>query len=312
MNPFHLLIQNYRSINGSYFIVIRPLTVALFCFFTIVFSCGQPESKARENISDSLRLTSANLINETGNTIEERFLLPEGYVRTGADENSFSAFLRRLSLKPHNTKVKLYNGNLKANQDAHVAVIDMDPGNRDLQQCADAAIRLRAEYFYSLQEYNKIHFNFTNGFRADYTKWTRGYRVQVEGNRSYWVKSGTPSNTCDDLKKYLNLVFTYAGTLSLSEELIKTEYKDLSTGDIFIQGGSPGHAVIVVDMAVNKNTGRKIYLLAQSYMPAQEIHVLKNPENTNNPWYEVNTDDKIIETPEWTFYPGDLKRFPEE
>jgi len=37
--------------------------------------------------------------------------------------------------------------------------------------------------------------------------------------------------------------------------------KNMNIGDVFIVGGSPGHAVIVVDMAVNSD-GEKIFLLA--------------------------------------------------
>lgn len=56
-------------------------------------------------------------------------------------EGSFAEYLRNLPLKPHGTKVKYYNGEEKPN-DVYVAVIDIDVGTRDLQQCADAVIRL--------------------------------------------------------------------------------------------------------------------------------------------------------------------------
>ncbi len=79
----------------------------------------------------------------------------------------------------------------------------------------------------------------------------------------------------------------------------------MEIGDVFIQGGSPGHAVIVVDLVVNSTTGEKRFLLAQSYMPAQDIHVLKNPNSTDS-WYSMS---EVIETPEWTFRSSDLKRF---
>ncbi len=46
----------------------------------------------------------------------------------------------------------------------------------------------------------------------------------------------------------MRIVFAYAGTLSLYEELESVPIKDMDIGDIFVQGGSPGHAVIVVDM----------------------------------------------------------------
>ena len=101
----------------------------------------------------------------------------------------------------------------------------------------------------------------------------------------------------------------YAGTLSLSKELEDIEIEDMEIGDIFIKGGSPGHAVIVIDMAVNKETGEKIYMLAQSYMPAQDIQVLCNGNNKElSPWYRLNNDE-IINTPEWTFHINQLKRF---
>ena len=57
--------------------------------------------------------------------------------------------------------------------------------------------------------------------------------------------------------------------------------EDIEIGDVFIQTGNPyGHAIIIVDVAINKNK-EKIFMLAQSYMPAQEIHILKNPNNNN-------------------------------
>lgn len=125
------------------------------------------------------------------------------------------------------------------------------------------------------------------------------------------VRAGNPSNTYNDLWKYLELIFSYAGTLSLSKELKPAEIDDVQIGDIFIQGGSPGHAIIVVDMAVNSQTKEKIFLLAQSYMPAQEIQLLKNPNDEMiSPWYSTDFGNDL-HTPEWTFTKYDLKRFEE-
>ena len=69
----------------------------------------------------------------------------------------------------------------------------------------------------------------------------------------------------------------FCGSVSLSRELkTKSNIHEIQAGDVFIKGGTPGHAEIVLDVAVNKKTGKKIFLLAQSYMPAQEIHILKS------------------------------------
>lgn len=257
-----------------------------------------------------LAVRQNSLINSEGSTIEERFLVPEGFKRIEYPADSFGAYLRKLPLKPHGSPVRYYNGGIKK-REVHEAVIDLDIGNRDLQQCADAAIRLRAEYLYSQGLFAKIHFNFTNGFRADYAKWAEGNRIKVEGNEARWVKQAEGSNDYASFRKYLDLVFAYAGTLSLSQETKPVLPGELETGDVFLQGGSPGHCVIVVDMAENTVTGDKIFLLAQSYMPAQDIHVLKNPEHdAGDPWYELDFGERL-RTPEWEFSEEHIKRFAE-
>ena len=81
---------------------------------------------------------------------------------------------------------------------------------------------------------------------------------------------------------------------------------EVNIGDVLIKGGSPGHAMLVVDMAVNK-AGKKIILLSQSYMPAQDIHLVMNPEYPKiSPWYIVDNEADII-TPEWVFKPSQLR-----
>ena len=64
---------------------------------------------------------------------------------------------------------------------------------------------------------------------------------------------------------------------------------DLKAGDIFIKGGSPGHCFIVVNVAINTITHHKTFMLAQSYMPAQDIQVLKSP----SPWYNLTDDANL-------------------
>ncbi len=234
---------------------------------------------------------------------------PDKYKRIDLPVNSFAVWLRNLPLKKKGKPVYLHNGKKKYNQTAHYRVIDIDTGSRDLQQCADALMRLRAEYLYSRQLFGKIHFNFVNKFRADYLKWRQGYRIKVKGNKCWWAKISVHKNNYKDFRKYLNMVFSYANTYSLSKEMKRVKnLNDIKVGDIFIQGGFPGHAVIVVDMAKN-SPGSIIFLLAQSYMPAQDFHVLKSFFSIS-PWYNINFKGKLI-TPEWTFKKKDLKRFKE-
>lgn len=110
--------------------------------------------------------------------LADRIAPPSGYVRETCSDNSFTTYLRNLPLLPKGSKVLLYNGKEKANQAAAFAVVDMEIGNRDLQQCADAVIRLRAEYLWKHKRYADIKFNFTSGFTAEYKKWAEGNRIK--------------------------------------------------------------------------------------------------------------------------------------
>lgn len=245
--------------------------------------------------------------------LANRIKVPSGYQRVAVKYGSFGHWLRHLPLKNTDAPVYLYNGEKKRNQDAHFSVIDIDTGHRNLQQCADAVMRLKAEYLYSKKYFSAIHFNFTSGHTASFTKWREGFRPVVNGNKVSWIKKSAPSSSYANFRKYLDTVFTYAGSHSLSNELeLVSDIQDMKIGDVFIKGGFPGHAVIVVDMAENKEKGKKVFLLAQSYMPAQDIHVLKNPtDKTLSPWYDMDFGSTLY-TPEWTFYKKELKRFPPE
>lgn len=250
------------------------------------------------------------LVIPTGKTIAERFALPQGFTRVVSAKNSFGEYLQNIPLKANGSLVHFYNGQEKPNKVA-AAVLNVDVGTKDLQQCADAVMRLRAEYLYQNKLYDALHFNFTNGFNAEYAKWRNCYRIVVKGNKVSWIKTTKESVSYTSFKEYLNMVFTYAGTASLSKELKQIAQKDMQIGDVLILGGSPGHAVIVVDMAINTKTSKKLFMVAQSYMPAQDIHVLINKNNpTISPWYELDGNAEQINTPEWDFFGNEqLKRF---
>ncbi len=287
------------------------LTLVFITFLSIACQQRNTQESTIKRIVDKLPITQTQnaLINPEGSKIVTRIQTPEGFERVGVQEHSFAHYLRNFSLKPHNSKVHYYDGRVKDNRNIYTAVLDIDVGKKDLQQCADAVMRLRAEHLYQQKKYEQIHFNFTNGFRVDYTEWAKGKRMKVNGNKTNWVQKAAPDNSYPSFRKYMDLIFMYAGTLSLAKELKKVAVADLQIGDVFIQGGSPGHAVIVLDLAENKATGEKLFLLAQSYMPAQEIQLLQNPKNKSlSPWYSLNFGETLY-TPEWTFTKNDLKRF---
>ena len=277
--------------------------VYLICsvlFLTVQLSSCQSNNGEKSNLTNSeedsvsenseTEKEDESYINPKGNKIISRFNVPEGYNRVKTEKNSFAEFLQNLPLKPDGSPVLLFNGNEKGNQDAHLAVVDLPIGKRDLHQCADAIMRLRADYLFGQKRYNEIEFLFVSGKRSNYATYLAGR---------------TPNST--NLWSYLENVFNLASTLSLDKQLKSKDLNSIEVGDVFIKGGSPGHAVIVVDKCVNSE-GKVKFMLAQSYMPAQETQVLVNPQDPNNPWYDLDFGD-ILETAEYTFTKNQLKSF---
>jgi hypothetical protein len=218
----------------------------------------------------------------TSNTVVSRFKAPSGYRQSLVPKNSFSEWLLRQQLKPMGTPTLTYLGNVARTNRYTAAVLNTSVGKNGLQQCADAAIRLIAEYLYSKKDYHALHFNFTSGFNCDFIHFAEGYRYQQNGT---WKKLGPKSYSRDTFLKYLDLVFSYAGTLSLEKELKPvTNATDIQVGDVFIKGGSPGHCFIVMNVIENKATRQKKFLLAQSFIPAQNIQIIKS----DSPWFSFD------------------------
>ncbi len=246
-------------------------------------------------------------VDPTATTVETRFLPLPGCRRMTVAPNSFAHYLRNLKLKAHGSVVHYFNGQEKPGK-VYDAVVDIDIGDKDLQQCADAIIRLRAEYFYAQHQLDSISFALTNGFVVDFSRWAKGYRVRIKGNKAEWVHSAKESTSYAIFREYLEFVFRYAGTLSLAKSMHSKSIENIDIGDVFVKGGSPGHAVIVVDMCTDAG-GQKYFLLAQSYMPAQDIQILKNPSQPGiSPWYSIPPLNHIS-TPEWVFSLDQLKRW---
>lgn len=280
----------------------RTITLLILCVITALTACNaQTNSKPERAKTEQEKRPMAN-------NLAARIPAPQGYKRVDVTEGSFAHFLRNLPLKPAGSDLHYHTGQVKERKYAG-AVVDMDFGKNSNEQCADAIIFLRASYLWKTRQYAKISFCFTNGFKAEYAKWAQGYRIR---NNNAWVKTQKADYGYQSFRKYLHLVFQYAGTASLSQELKpigRCWATDIQAGDVIIKGGFPGHAEMVVDVAEN-DKGERIVLLAQSFMPAQEIEVFPL-------WFSPSSNGTRLVTPAWTFYSPNantllLRRFKSE
>ena len=124
-------------------------------------------------------------------------------------EGTFAEYICNLTLKSKRHRVHLYNGDLRSWQIPQERVVDIDVDSEGLQQCADALIRLYAEYLFANKEYDKIHFCLTNGFDMQYKRWAEGDRVIVKGNNTRWkVNAAEKDYSHSAFMDYLTIVKT--------------------------------------------------------------------------------------------------------
>ena len=74
---------------------------------------------------------------------------------------------------------------------------------------------------------------------------------------------------------------------------------------MFINGGSPGHVFNVIDKIISP-WGENLYMLAQSWMPAQEQEILIN-FRTDTPWFTLEDIEYYL-----GFNKRTLKKFTNE
>jgi hypothetical protein len=116
------------------------LLFALFSLWLTIFFSNKKQPKALPTLQTIMDIAT-----------------PTNYKRQTTLPNTFAYFLQHFPLQNHHT-VYLYTGAEKANQQQHIAVLNLSIGNKNLQQCADAVVRLRAEYFFAKNKYDSIVF----------------------------------------------------------------------------------------------------------------------------------------------------------
>ena len=268
-------------------------------------SSAAPEQHT-EATTPAAEKTAQRFILPEGTTILTRFAVPEGYVRTAEPEGSLGNFVRNYPLKPDGSPVVLWDKTLKWNQSDHAAVFAMKVEDEiDVQQCADSVMRMYAEYFRASGQYDRIRFHFVGGFLCDYNTYIQGNRVKFNGDNPHWARTKQPKDTDEVFNEYIKIVSAYSSTLSMEDESEKTDLRSLQIGDVFLKGGSPGHVVMVADIC--ERDGKKAFLLAQGYMPAQDFHIIKNPRHSDDPWYYEDEVTYPFRTQAYTFPEGSLR-----
>lgn len=218
---------------------------------------------------------------------------PRGFKRITSEDPALDAFLRSLPLKERGTKTQLFTGGDADRQMLNYAVINM-PMISNAEQCADVCMRLRTEFLFQAGRLGEIHFSDIDG-----------------GVQQY--EGGTSRN---DVERFLSHVYEVSNTFSLSRELATRPLRDIRPGDIFVYaaadrvGEKLGHAVTVIDVARNPDTGQTCFLLAEGNTPARNIHVVRNlNDRFLSPWFMLNEQADTLRLSTFSYVPQELKHF---
>jgi hypothetical protein len=113
----------------------------------------------------------------------------------------------------------------------------------------------------------RIAFDFTSGHPARWSDWSAGRRPTVSGSQVAWAARSAPDASYRSFRAFLDVVSTYAGSYSLARQIeTVADPRHVEPGDVFIQGGFPGHAVLVADVAVDAR-GERAFLLLRAPRP---------------------------------------------
>ena len=259
----------------------------------------------KKNVAATPPVPAAKIIEETIRGIS----LPPGFHYVEIGDTSYANWLLDLALRKSKS-VYLYNGRLKPDQNVQYSVLDIDIGKKDLVQCADAVMKLRSDFLFEKGRYRDVNFVTTSGDSVSFQSWLKGIRWKEKDSRlSPYKVTKNVTDIRNEYKMFMEMVYAYCGSYSLSKQLRSVaDIHSIQPGDVFIKGGFPGHAITVMAVAINAASER-IFLLSQGYMPAQDIHILKNYGDPGlSPWYELK-DIYPLYTPQWEFGAGSLKRW---
>lgn len=221
-------------------------------------------------------------------TVHQSFPPPQGATRVTAD--AFGSWLQQREVHSPGRPVRTWDGQVVGH---HARVIDMPLVRGDLQQCADSAIRLRAEWLQAQGQ--PVMFHATSGDPMPWSRFAGGETPRAEGNGLSWTAGST-----GHWEDYLRLVFTWAGSASL--EQFDTAPVDAPVpGAMLLQGGFPGHVVVILDVA--RTEEHTWLLVGEGFMPAQDFHVELGPENGWWPW------DGTLDLGHWRFTAEHLRAF---
>ena len=100
-------------------------------------------------------------------------------------------------------------------------------------------------------------------------------------------------------------------TFSVSRETKSRHISEVQPGDVLVYPARGrkrlGHALIVIDVARN---GKKVAIMcAEGNTPARELHIARNLNPINNPWFFFDGDESVLWVSVFHFDKNELRHY---
>ena len=236
----------------------------------------------------SLFLDAAGLFNQQKfQSIETAIQPPPGVVRQSLKNTSFGNYLRQLPLLPDSSNVLDFQNNIRVNHsDSSLArVIAINIKGQRLWQCMDILIRIHVDFLQQQKEPQKINYPLPEGTMLSWPEWQKGIRPFFSGLHFKKKSIAAPDSSSAAFQRYLNKLFEFSGTQTFFYYYPQLELDELQAGDFIVKKGKKGHAVMIVDLALN-DQGERIALIGQGDTPACQFYLLKNKDGS--PWFQIS------------------------
>lgn len=226
-----------------------PLLLLLLCFC----GNGRSEQPPPGKVTASAKKRVADLP------------VPEGYMVDSFPAESFSTFVQNLVLKDKPV-IFDYSGKPVVNPIYRVAaVIDLPLlFASDLEQCADFAMRIWADYHLKTDRMDSLYLFSYGGEKKRYRKDHDSYR------------------------NFLKQAFSTSNSYSLKKGCRQIGAEQLRPGDLVVQNsdGGIGHVSMIMN-SCHSAGGEKLFLIGFSFMPAQEFHIEDAMKYGTSGWFTV-------------------------
>ncbi len=230
------------------------------------------------------------------NTIGDIPLPSAEYTRVAVDKGGFAQWLRNLPLEKKGSPVLDFRGNVfKSGEDTIVAaVVRWNISGRRLEQCMDIVIRMYSEYLWQKEEVKNLGFPLPGGTWLYWDSWKAGFRPYFEGLNVNLRQTTRPDSSYSSFKVYLYTIFSESHTQQFYNSYKHVERGKIHVGDYIVRKGTKGHAVMIVDLAINTK-GDLIALIGNGDTPACQFFLLNHARD--NPWVPLCLESEVIPLP---------------